>query len=283
MPKRLTFLSVLAFSAVLAVPALAESTPTADTVVARVNGEEITLGHMIIARATLPQQYQQVPDNVLYNAILDQLIQQSALQQSRSGGIPEQVRISLENEKRSLLAADAIETIMQGIGSDDDVRAAYDAKYADGFGESEFNASHILVETREQADTIKAELDGGADFAETAKSKSTGPSGPNGGNLGWFSDGAMVPEFQSAVNNMEPGQISEPVQTQFGWHLIILNDKRKKAAPELEAVRDEILLEMRQKAVENKIEELTSVATIERPAIEGLDPAIIRDLGLIGN
>ncbi len=283
MPKRLTFLSVLAFSAVLAVPALAESTPTADTVVARVNGEEITLGHMIIARATLPQQYQQVPDNVLYNAILDQLIQQSALQQSRSGGIPEPVRISLENEKRSLLAADAIETIMQGIGSDDDVRAAYDAKYADGFGESEFNASHILVETREQADTIKAELDGGADFAETAKSKSTGPSGPNGGNLGWFSDGAMVPEFQSAVNNMEPGQISEPVQTQFGWHLIILNDKRKKAAPELEAVRDEILLEMRQKAVENKIEELTSVATIERPAIEGLDPAIIRDLGLIGN
>lgn len=283
MPKRFTFLSAMAICAALSLPAVAESSPDADTVVARVNGTDITLGHMIIARATLPQQYQELPDNVLYNAILDQLIQQTALMQSRDSDVPEQVRISLENERRSLLAADAIESVMQGIGSDEEVRAAYDAKYGEGFGENEFNASHILVETEETANAIKAELDGGADFAETAKARSTGPSGPNGGELGWFTDGSMVPEFQMAVNTLKPGEISEPVQTQFGWHVIVLNDSRKKAAPELEDVREELLLKLRQDAVEARIEDLTRNAKVERPVIDGLNPAILQDLGLVGN
>ncbi len=283
MPKRLTFLSAIALSAFFSVSAGAESSPDANTVVARINGDEITLGHMIIARATLPQQYQQLPPDVLYNAILDQLIQQSALMQSRDGDEPRQITISLENERRSLLAADAIETIMQGAGSDEEVRAVYDSKYADGFGETEYNASHILVETKEEADAIKGELDGGADFAETAKTKSTGPSGPNGGELGWFAEGTMVPEFQTAVSAMEPGQISDPVQTQFGWHVIVLNDSRKKAAPEFADVQEEILLKIRQDAVEMRIEELTRAANVERPTIEGLDPTILQDLGMIGN
>lgn len=283
MPKHLTFLPAMALSAMLSTTAMADSAPNADTVVASVNGEEITLGHVIMAGATLPEQYQQVPADVLYNAILDQLIQQTALVQSREGDVPAVVEISLDNERRSLLAADAIETAMAGIGSDDDVRAAYEAKYSEGDGEVEFNASHILVEAKEDADAIKAELDEGADFAETAKAKSTGPSGPSGGELGWFSDGQMVPEFQEAVNTLETGQVSDPVQTQFGWHVIILNDKRDKEAPELEAVAEELLAELRQNAIEDRIEELTSKAKIERPVVEGLKPEMIKDLGLIGN
>lgn len=283
MPKHLTFLPALALSAVISTTAMADSAPDADTVVASVNGEEITLGHVIMAGATLPEQYQQVPADVLYNAILDQLIQQTALVQSREGDVPAVVEISLDNERRSLLAADAIETAMDGIGSEDDIRAAYDAKYSEGDGEVEFNASHILVETKEDADAIKAELDEGADFAETAKARSTGPSGPSGGELGWFSDGQMVPEFQEAVNTLESGQVSDPVQTQFGWHVIILNDKRDKEAPELEAVAEELLAELRQNAIEDRIEELTSKAKIERPVVEGLKPEMIKDLGLVGN
>lgn len=283
MPKHLTFLPVLALSAVMTTTAMADSGPDADTVVASVNGEEITLGHVIMAGATLPEQYQQAPADVLYNAILDQLIQQTALVQSRETDVPAVVEISLDNERRSLLAADAIETALAGIGNEEEIRAAYDAKYSEGEGEVEFNASHILVETKEDADAIKAELDEGADFAETAKTKSTGPSGPNGGELGWFSDGQMVPEFQEAVNTLETGQVSDPVQTQFGWHLIVLNDKRDKAAPELEAVADELLAEMRQNAIEDKIEELTSKAKIERPVVDGLKPEMIKNLGLIGN
>ncbi|MFD3188855.1 peptidylprolyl isomerase [Sedimentitalea sp. HM32M-2] len=283
MPKRLTFLSSLALVAAMSWPAMAVSAPNADTVVARVNDEEITLGHMIIARATLPQQYQQLPDNVLYNAILDQLIQQSALVQSRDGSMPRQVEISLENERRSLLAADAIETIMGAVGSDEEIRAAYEAKYADGYGETEYNASHILVASQEEATKIKADLANGADFAETAKAKSTGPSGPNGGELGWFTAGSMVPEFEAAVSALQPGQVSDPVQTQFGWHIIALNDSRKKAAPELDEVRDELLVKLRQDAVEAQIEELTRAATIERPVIEDLQPEVLQNLDLLGN
>lgn len=283
MPKHLTFLPALVLSAILSTGAMADSAPDAATVVASVNGEEITLGHVIMAGASLPEEYQQVPADVLYNAILDQLIQQTALVQSREGEVPAVVEISLDNERRSLLAADAIESAMAEVGSEDEIRAAYDAKYADGKGEVEFNASHILVETQEAADAIKAELDEGADFAEIAKAKSTGPSGPSGGELGWFSDGQMVPEFQEAVNTLQSGQVSDPVQTQFGWHVIILNDKRDKEAPELEAVAAQLLGELRQNALEDKIEELTSKASIERPVVEGLKPEMIKDLGLIGN
>ncbi|SFT95994.1 peptidylprolyl isomerase [Sedimentitalea nanhaiensis] len=283
MPKHLTFLSVVALSAALGLPVFAADAPTADTVVARINDQEITIGHMIVARATLPQQYQQMPADMLYNAILEQLIQQSALVQSRTGDVPQQVTIALENERRSLLAADAIETFMQGVGSEEEIRAAYEAKYADGFGETEYDASHILVETQEEAAAIKADLDGGADFAETAKIKSTGPSGPNGGALGWFGEGAMVPEFQEAVVALQPGQISDPVQTKFGWHIIKLNDSRNKAAPEFADVRDELLAKLRQDAVESQIEDLTRKATVERPTIDGLQPDILQNFELLGN
>lgn len=283
MQIRPNFLPALLLGTVISTAAMAESEPGADTVVARVNGDEITVGHMIMARAVLPEQYQQVPADVLYKAILDQLIQQTALVQSREGDVPRAVEISLENERRSMLAADAIESTMISVGSEEEIRAAYDAKYSEGTGGEEFNASHILVETEEEAQAIKAELDNGADFAETAKTKSTGPSGPNGGELGWFSDGQMVGEFQAAVNTLEPGQVSEPVQTQFGWHVIILNDKRDKEAPTFEQVEQELLAELRQNAVEDRIEELTSKAEIDRPVIEGLDPSIILQNDLLEN
>ena len=139
------------------------------------------------------------------------------------------------------------------------------------------------VETREDADGIKSELDEGADFAELAKQKSTGPSGPNGGALGWFGLGAMVPEFETAVVALEPGQISQPVQTQFGWHVILLNDTRKAKAPELDQVRAEIEAELRQKAVEERIAELTEQGEIEKPQIEDLNPEILRNLDLVRN
>ena len=250
---------------------------------ARVNGEEITLGHMIVARANLPEQYQQLPPEVLYNAILDQLIQQNALKQSNTDAVPQFVELSLENERRALLAANVIEQIMSDSVSEASVRAAYDEKYADGFGGDEYNASHILVETEEEALAIKAALDQGADFAETAKEKSTGPSGPSGGELGWFGTGRMVPEFEAAVESLQPQQISDPVQTQFGWHVIKLNEKRKSAAPSLEEVGGEIADELRQRAFEARVDELMSAAKVERPEIEGLAPEILQNVDLVRN
>ncbi len=282
MRKGLTFLPTLALAAALALPAAAEP-PTADTVVARVNGTEIKLGHVIIARAQLPAQYQQMPAELLYDAIVNQLIQQEALKQAFDGPLPPRVTMSLENEKRSLIAGEEIEKLLAKVGTEEEIRAAYDAKYGEGFGGQEYNASHILVETKEEAEAIKAELDGGADFAELAKAKSTGPSGPNGGALGWFGEGAMVPEFEAAVKALKVGEVSDPVQTQFGWHIVKLNDQRKAEAPKLEDVRDELLDQIRRDAIQARVEELTAAAQVERVEVEDLDPNAISDISLLGN
>lgn len=283
MPKGLIALPSLALAAFLSLPSAVQAAPDADTVVARINGEEITLGHVIIARATLPQQYQQIAPDVLLDAIIDQLIQQTALKQSRTGDVPKHVELSLENERRSLLAAEVIEQVMIGAATEEAIQAAYDKKYGDGFGDDEYNAAHILVETEDEAKAIRAELESGADFAETAKARSTGPSGPNGGDLGWFQAGAMVPEFEAVVLTLEPGQISDPVQTQFGWHIVTLNEKRKSAAPAIADVSAELASELQTAAVEDKVEELTAAATVERPEVEGLTPDMIENIDLLND
>lgn len=280
MPRVFAFLPSLALAALIALPVAADA-PDADTVVARVNGEEITLGHLIVAHASLPQQYRQMPAEVLYGAILDQLIQQTALKQSGPETAPRAVTLALDNERRSLLAAEVIEDVLSDQISEDAVRAAYDARYADGVGGDEYNASHILVESIEEAEAIKAELDNGADFAATARDKSTGPSGPNGGELGWFGPGQMVPEFEAAVVKLQPGEVSDPVQTQFGWHVVKLNDKRKAEAPEFAEVREELAEEMSRAAVEAKVAELTATAEIERPEVDGLTPDMLMNLDLL--
>ncbi len=283
MRKGLTFLRSVAFATAfgLAAPAYAEL--NANTVVAKVNGEEITVGNMIVARAKLPAQYQSLPDDLLFKALLDQLIQQTVLKQQLHGDTPEYVRLSVEHEERSLLASDVIESVMEDAQTEDAIRDAYDARYSSDDGGDEFNASHILLESEEDAVSIKEQLDAGADFAALAKESSTGPSGPNGGELGWFENGRMVPEFEAAVAEMRPGEVSDPVQTQFGWHIIKLNDRRKLEAPDYEDVREEIGLELAQQAVEDRINQLTASATIDRPEIENLEPSVLRDMSLIEN
>ncbi|UWR02992.1 peptidylprolyl isomerase [Ruegeria conchae] len=280
MPKGLTFLPSLALAAVMALPLAAETKPDASTVVARVNGDEITLGHVIATASALPAQYQQLEDDVLYDFILEQLVQQHLLGQQQDALNPLNA-LRLENETRSLRAVQTVEAITAAEVTDEAIQAAYDAQFAEFEGEDEFNASHILVESEDEAKAIKAQLDEGADFAELAKEKSTGPSGPNGGALGWFGKGQMVPEFENAVLALEKGSVSEPVQTQFGWHLVALNDKRKTQAPELAVVRDELAQTIRQDAIQAKVDELTQQATIERPALEGVGPEVMRQIELL--
>lgn len=281
MQKPLTFLASVVISAALSLPATAQDNPSIDQVVAIVNDTEITLGHMIIARASLPEQYRQLPDEVLFTGILDQLVQQAALADSYEGDLPARVSLSIENELRSLTAGEVIERNMASPLSEDDVQAAYDEQYANAEAGEEYNASHILVETEEAAIALKEELDGGADFAALAREKSTGPSGPGGGSLGWFGKGMMVPSFEAAVVAMEPGAVSDPVQTQFGWHVIKLNETRKTEAPSLESVREELELQLRQTRVQTTIEDVTAAADVDRSGAEGLDPAILKDLELL--
>ncbi|MGJ8603179.1 MAG: peptidylprolyl isomerase [Marivita sp.] len=281
MTNLITKVSAGAFALLLALPALAQDTLTADSVVANVNGTEITLGHMLMVRASLPDQYQSLPDDVLWDGIMDQIVQQTVLSQLETGEESRRVQLALENERRALLAAQAIEGLVDEAVTDDAIQALYEETYLQGEPTEEFNASHILVTTEEEAAAVVEEINGGADFAEVAREKSTGPSGPNGGQLGWFGAGMMVPEFQSAVEAMEVGAISAPVQTQFGWHVIILNEKRNKAAPELDAIRAELESVLSQNAVTGKIEELTTAAEISRTSGEEVDTSVLSNLDLL--
>ena len=235
-----------------------------DTVVARVGDTEITLGHVALIREQLPQQYQQLPDDVLFEGIVGQLVDQHLLSMGVSDSdLSLPALLKLENERRGLKANQRVMTMLEDEVTDAEVQEAYEETYANAEPEKEYNASHILVETEEAAQELITELEGGGDFAALAEEHSTGPSGPNGGVLGWFGKGTMVPEFQDAVEGMEVGAVGGPVQTQFGWHVIKLNETRDKEPPTLEQVRAEIVGELNQAAIEALLADLHAEADIE--------------------
>lgn len=277
-------LSIVAATVLLGLPAtvMAEGHASSETVVATVNGTDITLGHMIVLRQRLPQQYQQLPPDILFNGILDQLVQQTLLG-DQIEELSTASRVTLDNEERALRAAEEARRVVEEAMTDEAIQAAYDELYGNAEPETEYNASHILVETEEEAAALVTELEGGADFAELAMEKSTGPSGPRGGELGWFGTGAMVPPFEEAVVSLDVGAISAPVQTQFGWHVIKLNETRVKDAPALEQVRGELLENVQAAAIESRIEALTATAEIVRPDLEGIDPTILNDPSILEN
>ncbi|MGR3514659.1 MAG: foldase protein PrsA [Paracoccaceae bacterium] len=277
-------LSIVAVVTALSLPltAKAEGHASADTVVATVNGTDITLGHMLVLRQRLPQQYQQLPPNVLFDGILDQLVQQTLLGQEIET-LSTASQVTLDNEMRALRASDEIRRVVDAAMTDEAIAAAYDETYGNTEPETEYNASHILVETEEEAAALVTELEGGADFAELAKEKSTGPSGPRGGELGWFGTGAMVAPFEEAVVALDVGAVSAPVQTQFGWHVIKLNESRIKDAPPLEQVRGQLQETIQADAVAKRIEELTESAEISRVTVEEIDPSLLNDPSLLDN
>ena len=282
MSKHLRIFRSFAIAAMLASPAIAEETPAATSVVATVNGTAITLGQMILVRDALPDQYKNLPDEVLFQGILDQIVQQTVLSQSLTGEEPAAIAMALENEHRLLRAGEAINQLLAAGVPEEDITAAYEARYVTDYaGPTEYNASHILVEEESKAKALRTLLLGGADFADTAKAESTGPTGPSGGLLGWFGPGEMVPPFEEAVSQLKPGEISEPVKTQFGWHLITLNDSRVRPAPSLDEVRNELLNELQQKLVDEQIARLTETAEVDRSVAETLDPALIKQTNLL--
>ena len=255
---------------------------TAETVIATVNGENITLGQMIAARKALPEQYQQLPDDVLFNGILEQLIQQTAMAQVGEKNKTQLDDLNVENQKRAYFSGQVLEAAASAAVTEEALKKAYDEKYAKAVPAKEYDASHILVKTEEEAKAIKAELDKGGDFAAIAKEKSEDKgTAANGGSLGWFGLGMMVKPFEDAVVALEKGKTSDPVKSDFGWHIIHLNDVRDAAVPKFEDVKAELEGDLRQKAVEAKVKELTDAAKVEKKD-DGVDPAILKNLALIG-
>jgi peptidyl-prolyl cis-trans isomerase C len=257
----------------------------ASTVIATVNGTEITLGHAIALRDRLPEQYQNLPDDVLMSGLVDQLVDQELLAEAQSASPetdPLQVKLAVENERRGALAGLAASAAVADAVDDAKVKAAYDKQVADFKPQPEFSAAHILVDAEDKAKALKAEIDGGKDFAEIAKANSTDGAAASGGDLGWFRLGQMVPEFEATVTQMQVGDVAGPVQTQFGWHLIKLNDKRDTAPPTLEESRPQIEGELREGALQSRLAELRAAAKVERPET-GMPPAAIRESDLLTN
>ena len=177
--------------------------PDASQVLATVNGVQITLAHVIAARSNLPAEYGQLPAALLFNGLLDQLVQQTLLGQSFQGALSLQSRAFLENAQRAIIAGEAIATFLSGEVDEATLRATYEEQYPEVADELEYRASHILVETEEEAQDIIDEMGNGGVFSALAQERSTGPSAAVGGDLGWFGDGDMVAPFFEAVVALE--------------------------------------------------------------------------------
>ena len=265
----------------MALPVMAQDAPTKDSVVATVNGTDITLGELIIAYSQLPEQYRQLPPEILFGGLVDQLVSQQLLA-SDIAAVPGRVELTLINERRSLLAGEVVNGLMQAAGTDEALQAAYDATYGSAAPGVEYNAAHILVATEEEVAAVQARLAAGEDFGVVAQEVSTDVgSGANGGDLGWFGVGMMVPEFETAVIGATVGEVTAPVQTQFGYHLILVKETREQVPPTLDIVREELLGQVQQMAVEAHLAELRAAATIVEPAEGAFDPALISNLDLL--
>ena len=257
---------------------LAQGAVTADTVVATVNGTEITLGHLIQAREDLPAQYRDLPPEVLFDGLRDQLVQQTVLVQSLAHR-SKRLEIVLANEERALIAGEALDQVATMAVTDAALQAAYDARFASVSAGQEFNASHILVEDEAEALRLIGLIEDGEEFADLAREHSTGPSGQNGGQLGWFGPGAMVKPFEDAVMELEVGAVSVPLETQFGFHVIRLNEVRAQPVPALDDVRAELVAQIERAAAEANVAGLMDAAEIEM--VDGIDPALVLDATLL--
>ncbi|MDO6459442.1 peptidylprolyl isomerase [Granulosicoccaceae sp. 1_MG-2023] len=260
-------LAVICTAALLAAASLSASAQDAagapDDVIATVNDTEITRAELDSVAGQLGARGQQIDQARLTDELVNmELMRQEAVKRGLEKD-PE-VQSQLELLKKRVLANAAVSALNDEISvSEDDVKQEYETQVAQ-MDLKEFKASHILLEDEESAKAVIAELNDGADFAETAKAKSTGPSGPNGGDLGWFNSRSMVPEFSAAVAAMEKGAISDaPVKTQFGYHVILLEDIRETEPPQLEQVRGEIEAMLKQKALSEKIDAMRESADIE--------------------
>lgn len=282
MAKSHLFLAAMALAGVLSQPSFAQDVSAA-TVVARVNGTDITVGHMIAARDALPEQYRTLPDETLFSGIMDQLIQQSALEQSVAGQLSLRDQLMFDNARRDFLSNIALSEVVLTAVSDEALQAAYDARFKDFAPQKEYSAAHILVDSQEKANELKAELDNGADFATLAKANSTDTgSGANGGDLGWFGMGQMVKPFEDAVIAAELGKVTAPVQSDFGWHLVLVKESRIAEKPTLESMRDELSADLQQLAIESHIKTVTQAATVERLG-DALDPSVLSNTALLDN
>ena len=227
-----------------------------DGVVARVGERVITQDDVALAEADFSQELAQMPEERRRSVIIDVLVDMELLAgAAQAAGLDKTEAFDRRVaflRKRALRNAFVEKNILGSI-SDADIESAYQEQIKSFQPEEELRARHILVTSKDEAESIIKELDSGTDFAALAREKSTGPSGPNGGDLGYFGKGRMVPPFEQAAFALEKGSHSaDPVQTQFGWHVIFVEDRRNTSPPPLAELEEQI----RQSLVRTRFEKV---------------------------
>jgi len=263
-------LCLFAALAIVALPAVSSAPLRAqdDPVIARANGVDIHESDLALAEdeigSNMPQMAPDQKRAYLVTYLADIIVLAQAAEQQHLANDPE-VQHRLAFDRNKVLMEALLQKTGQGAQTDDALHKVYDDAVKQMGSEPEVHARHILVATEDEAKAIEAQLKGGADFATLAKEKSKDPSGAqNGGDLGWFTKDQMVPEFAEAAFKLDKGQISDPVHTQFGWHIIQVVDKRIKPPPTFDQAKPQLENYVAHRAQAELVDNLRKAAKIER-------------------
>ena len=245
----------------------APASSTSDPVIARVNGVDIKQSDLALAEEDVGADMQAASPEAkrehLISYLADIIMVTQAADKKNLADSPDFKR-RLAFLRSKLLMGYELQQEAKTALTDEALKQTYDEAVKSMSGQEEVRARHILVEGEDEAKAILEQLKGGADFAKLAKEKSKDPGAAEGGDLGYFTKDQMVPEFADVAFKMYPGQLSNPVKTQFGWHVIKVEDKRIKQPPEFEKVKDQIEAYLARKAQSDFITKLRQSAKVER-------------------
>ena len=253
---------------------LAQNAP----IVAQVNNEQISLETLIHARNELPQEIQSQPFINYYEGLLERVIDIKLIaQEGRKNSIQDEASVKAAIEfvtEKVLMQAYLSKFIRENI-TEQKLKTSYENFVSTKSTREELKASHILLESKEDALEIIDILNAGEKFADIAKDKSIGPSGPSGGDLGWFKRGQMVASFEEAAFLLKVNEITqEPVQTQFGWHVIKLFDKRMPEAPSYNDMKETLIRDIERRVIAKKVQDLKLSSSIEKMSVNELAPLL---------
>ena len=267
----LVLAAALAISVVPAARAQAD-----DPVVARVNGTDIRQSDLALAEEDLgsnvPQMTPEAKRDYLVTFLADMMLVAKAAE-ARKMGDSDDFKRKVAFARTKLLMEQLLQTEAKAAVNETAMRKVYDDAIGQMKKEPEVRARHILVETEDEAKAVVAELKKGTDFAELAKTKSKDPGSQDGGDLGYFTKDQMVPEFSEVAFKLEKGALSEPVKSQFGWHVIKVEDKRERQPPEFEKVKEQLENFLVRKSQSELITKLRAEGKIERVGAAAPAPA----------
>ncbi len=259
----------------LASPAIAQTAPPTppavtipvDPVVARVEGQEIRASDLADAAQSLPDSMRKMPPNVVFPMLIDQLVDRKAIVVlARKRGLDKDASVqrSLARAEDQTLQTALLQREIGPLITDAALHARYDRDFAGKPGETEVHARHILLENEADAKAVIAELKAGGDFATIAKKSSKDPGAADGGDLGFFKEGDMVPEFATVAFALKPGEISPtPVKSQFGWHVIKVEERRQAPPIQFEQARDQIRQSIIQEGIKSVVKTARTGLAIE--------------------